>query len=223
MPNYKVTCHLSSPLAGDAPYLDAMMEFILSQHHGKAKRIQRWEKLDPVGTIHLPLLRGKFGGVDLIPRCSAPILETHQSTKEHFAKRISVENARLLRENERKVVAVGNTWTKSYRLPLEVHPVHRVAWFVGGSKRRNLKTILDDIDSIGKKRSHGYGRVARWAIDEVEHDWSWFADTPHGKLLMRVLPWCESLRQCIGWKRAFAGWAPPYWHPERYIEVAVPC
>jgi len=223
MPNYKVTCHLSSPLAGDAPYLDAMMEFVQSERTGKDMHIQKWQHIEPVGTVSVPLTRESFGGVDSIPKCSAPIVESLSSFKEHFAKRIGVENAPLLRENERKVVSVGNLWTKSYRLPLEVRPVSRIAWFVSSDDLDHVGDILNGIHSIGKKRSQGFGRIAQWVIEETEHDWSWFADTPHGKLLMRVLPWCESLRQCIGWKRAFAGWAPPYWHPERYIEVATPC
>lgn len=223
MSNWRVTAVLSSPLCGDAPYLDALLEFEMAQRHGKAYPMRRSDPAPEVGSVHLPCLRGEFAGVRNIPRCSAPIAGPAEAYHEYVAKRLSVENAALLREDERKVVAMGNSWTKSYRLPVKVADVQRVSWFVAGAKRRNLKSLLDSVHAIGKDRSHGYGRVAAWQFVEVEHDYSWFAETPHGRLLMRVLPWDDSLTKCIGWKRWCGGYAAPYWHPDRAMEVAVPC
>lgn len=223
MANWRVTAELSSPLVGDAPYLDALLEFEMAQRQGKAIKLQRHEPCPPVGFVHIPCLRGEWAGVQGIPRCSAPIVAPAASRHEHFAKRISVENAGMLREDQRLVIATGNTWTKSYRLPIVVRNAPRVAWFVGGAKRRNLKSLLDSVQSIGHKRSQGFGRVASWSIVEVEHDWSWFAETPQGRVLMRVLPWSDSIERCVGWKRWCGGFAPPYWHPDRFMEVALPC
>lgn len=230
MSNWKVTAVLSSPLAGDAPYLDGLLEFEMAQRQGKAQTIQRGQPAPPVGEIHIPCLRGVFAGVSGIPRCSAPILAPENVRHEHYAKRLRVENSGLLREGQRLVVATGNTWTKSYRLPLKISNVAKVSWFIGGSKWRPLKSLLDSVHSIGKKRSHGYGRIAEWQFEEIEHDWSWFAPCEHGTLLMRVLPWredvlpwCDDRPKLIGWKRWFGGVCPPYWHPDRYMEVAVPC
>jgi hypothetical protein len=223
MSNWKVTAVLSSPLAGDAPYIDALLEFEMAHRHGIARRINRNEPAPPIGSVHIPCLRGEFGEVNGIPRCSAPILAPTNVRHEHYAKRISVENAGLLREDQRLVVATGNSWTKSYRLPNKDSNVDRVCWFVGGSKRRNLKSLLDSVHSIGKDVSQGYGRIAEWQFEEVEHDWSWFAPSEQGTLLMRVLPWCDDIQKLIGWKRWCGGVAAPYWHPDRIMEVAVPC
>lgn len=223
MANWKVTAVMSSPLAGDAPYLDAVLEFEMAQRHGKANTILRGSPAPPVGDIHLPCLRGGFGGIDGIPRCSAPILSPDNVRHEHFSKRVGVEYANMLCDNQRLVVATGNSWTKSYRLPLKVSNVERICWFVGGSKRKQLKSLLKSVHSLGKKRSFGYGRVSAWEFEEVEHDWSWFAPTEHGSLLMRVLPWCDELPpKLVGFKRWFGGFAPPYWHPDRAIEIASP-
>jgi hypothetical protein len=222
MSNWKVTAVLSSPLAGDAPYIDALLEFEMAQRLGKAHTISRGERAPTVGAIHLPCLRGEFGGVEGIPRCSAPILSPENVRHEHFAKRISVEHAGLLREDQRLVVATGNSWTKSYRLPLKTSNVEKICWFIGGSKRRTLESLLRSVQSIGKKRSQGYGRVAQWQFEEIEHDYSWFAPTDRGTLLMRVLPWCDDVQNLIGWKRWCGGIAPPYWHPDRIMEIAVP-
>lgn len=224
MVNWKVTAVLSSPLAGDAPYLDALLEFEMAQRHGKAHKVLRSQPAPPVGSVHIPCLRGDSGGVRGIPRCSAPILAPENVRHEHYAKRISVENASLLREDQRLVVATGNSWTKSYRLPIKTANVDRVCWFVGGSKRRSLKSLLKTVHSIGKKRSQGFGRVSSWEFEEVEPDWSWFAPCDEGTLLMRTLPWSEDLPfDLVGAKRWFGACVGPYWHPDRMMDVVVPC
>jgi len=197
----------------------------MAQRQGKANRILRGQECPPIGSIHIPCLRGEFGGIRGIPRCSAPIMavESDSDRHEHYAKRLSVENADLLAENQRLVVAMGNSTFKSYRLPLRIRNVPEVRWFVGGSKRRNLLSLLDSVHSIGKKRSQGYGRIAEWEAVEVEHDYSWFAQTEHGTLLMRVLPWCDELPEnLIGYKRDFGAYAPPMWHPARFCDIVTP-
>jgi hypothetical protein len=223
--NWKVTALLSSPIAGDVPYLDSIIELQMAFCQNKARPILRCEPAPPVGGIHIPCLRGDIGGVKGIPRCSAPIAVELDSRHEHIAKRIGVEHAGLLSEAQRLSVATGNSWTKSYRLPLKVSNVDRVVWFVGGSKRRHLKSLLERVKSLGKKRSDGYGRVSCWGFDEVEHDYSWFAPAEGGgTLLMRVLPHSSDLpSDLVGFKRWFGGFAPPYWHPDRFLDVVVPC
>lgn len=223
MANWLVSATLSSPLAGDAPYLDALLEFEMAQRQGKADKILRGNECPPVGAVHIPCLRGSIGGVSGIPRCSAPILAPECDRHEHFAKRLAVENAELLHESQRLVVATGNSTFKSYRLPLRIRNVRDVRWFVGGAKRKNLLSLLDSVHAIGKKRSQGYGRVSEWEAVEVERDLSWFAETEHGTVLMRSLPWCDHLpKDLIGYRRDFGACQPPMWHPDRYMEIVIP-
>jgi hypothetical protein len=224
MTNWKVTAVLSSPIAGDVPYIDSLLEFEMAQRQGKAYTIQRCDPCPPIGEIHIPCLRGGLGGVNGIPRCSAPIFTVRSPRHEFFAKRIGVEYAGLLSEDQRLVVATGNSWTKSYRLPMLTRNVDRVVWFVTGAKRKHLKSLLDSVQSLGKKRSQGFGRVASWEFEEVEQDWSWFAKVDEGAVLMRRLPFCDSLpSDLIGYKRWFGGVVAPLWHPDRQMELVVPC
>ena len=175
------------------------------------------------GEIHIPILRGRLGVVDAIPRCSAPIYVTESDTNEHFAKRLAVEYSDMLAPNERKKVAVGNSSYKSYRLPLRTRLVGKVVWFVGGAKRCNLMSLCKQVKYLGKKRSYGYARVSGWEVEEVEQDMSWFAKTDKGTLLMRVLPFCDSLpSDLIGFRRGFGGVVPPMWHPGRFVEAVYP-
>lgn len=221
--NWKVTAFLASPLAGDAPQLDAILEWEMAQRLGLAHKIQRWEPCPPAGQVHLPCLRGTMGGVSGIPRVSSPIFLAEQDRHEHYAKRLAVEHAGLLHPSQRRVVAMGNSTYKAYRLPLRVRNVDCVCWFVGGYKRKHLKSLLDSVTSVGKKRSQGFGRIARWDFTEMEHDWSWFAQTEHGTLLMRPLPWCDQLPvDLIGFSRSYGGVVPPYWHPDRFCDCVMP-
>ena len=229
----KVTAELSSPLAGDAPYLDAILEYQMALLEGRCMAITRADPAPIAGEVHIPILRGTFGRVDKIPRCSAPILAPENVRHEHFAKRIAVEHADVLAEDKRLVVATGNSWTKAYRLPLKISNVDRIVWFIGGndsdrngkrSSRRMILSVLRRVYSVGKKRSQGYGRVSKWTAEECEHDLSWFAKTEQGTLLMRALPFCDSLpSDLIGYRRDFGGCIPPLWHPDRYMEIVTPC
>lgn len=221
--NWRVEATLSSPLAGDPPYLDGLLEYEMSQRLGLAGKVLRSDPAPEVGAVHIPCLRGDFGGVRGIPRVSAPIMAATDDRHEHFAKRIAVEHAALLAPSNRLVVATGNSTYKSYRLPLRTRNVAKVVWFVTGAKRRNLLSLLDSVKSIGKKRSDGYGRIADWEAYPVEEDYAWFAPTPNGTLLMRALPNCDQLpKDLIGYKRALGACQPPMWHPDRCMEIVVP-
>lgn len=158
-----------------------------------------------------------------VAHCSAPILPRCVESVEHIAKRVGVENAGLLAEDERRVVSTTNSWTKSYRLPLRVRPVPAVCWFAVGD-RRGLVKLLKGVHSIGKKMSDGYGRVSRWEAEPVGEDLSWHAPHERGSVLMRALPAGPHLpRDLVGFRPDFAAVRDPYWHPDVHCEAVTPC
>lgn len=222
----KVTARLASPLAGDAPALDGLMESMLSLYHAKGESGYKIDRKFPApkqGEIPIPMRREWLGPM-FVARCSAPILaKPSMETAEYIGKKIGVEHAGLMAERERKIVATGNSWTKSYRLPLRLRVVDSVVWFAVGDRRVCLK-LLRRCEAIGKKISVGYGRVSSWDVEAIEDDLSWFAPSPVGPVLMTSLPvgpWLPA--DLIGCRRDFAACCPPYWHPDRYGEVVVPC
>jgi len=218
----KVSCHLATPIAGDPPMLDALIEFEMAQRQGKAEKIQRSEPAPVYGEIHIPMLRQQIGGL-LVPCCSSPIMVSQRQTTEHFGKRLSVEHSNLLSPRQRKKVAMGNATYKAYHLPLRLHRVDRIVWFARATRRHTLK-LLKSVHSIGKKRSQGYGRVDRWEAERIEADLSWYAPSDRGPVLMRPLPLCADLPDnLIGFRRDFGAVQPPMWHRDRYIERVVPC
>lgn len=226
-----VTAWLSSPLAGDPPHLDALLEWSLSAFNGHAfpddkeghLKLTRAGPAPRQGAIRIPLER-EWVGPWLVARCSSPILPVPaKETVEHVNKRLAVEMAGLLAPAERKVVTTTNAWTKSYRLPLRIRAVPCVRWFAVGT-RREVRRALRDVHAIGKKPADGYGRVREWAVEQAAEDLTWFAPSLAGPVLMRPLPVGDWLPAgLLGARRDFGACCPPMWHPERATEIVVPC
>jgi hypothetical protein len=221
-----VTARLATPLAGNAPRLDAVLESVMSLYHAKGipgHKITRDGPAPPLGALPISMARETLGPWP-VAKCSDPILGiTRAETVEHVTKKLGVDKADLLRESARLVVSTTNSWTKSYRIPLRVRVVDRVRWFAVGDRRAILK-ILRRVGSIGKKISVGYGRVAEWTVDRMDDDWSWFAPSDGGPVLMATLPFGPWLPEgLVGVRRDFRSCCPPYWHLSRLTEVVVPC
>lgn len=222
-----VTAHLASPLAGDAPHLDALLEWALSLHHPKGipgYKIDRARPAPPPGQVPIPVPR-QWLGVYLVARCSAPILPVPAAEdNEYVCKRIGVEHAILLDPRARLVVSTTNSWTKSYRLPLRIRVLDRVRWFAAGNRHAVLSLLRREVKAIGKKVADGYGRVSWWEVEPAVADYSWFAPSPAGEVLMRPLPLGPWLPEnLVGARRDYGACSPPYWHPDRYGEIIVPC
>lgn len=225
-----VTARLASPLAHEPPRLDALLEwavapFFLEKDPRAVEpwKIDRTRPAPPAGILPTGLVRRQLGPWP-VALCSDPILSAGApETVEHVNKRLAVECAVLLAPAERKIVSTTNSWTKSYRLPLRVRAVSCVRWFAVGN-RREIWKLLKRVTSLSKKRSDGYGRIARWEIDPVPADYSWFAPHPAGQVLMRTLPAGPWLPPgLLGVRKDFGACVAPYWHPDRYCEVVTPC
>lgn len=222
-----VTARLASPLAGEAPRLDGLLEYLLSLHHPKGVpgyKIDRSRPAPPQGEIPIPLLRRDLGPWK-VGCCSDPIYPADKvEYVEYINKRIAVEEAGTLHPAARTVVSTRNSWTKSYRLPLKVRRIDRVCWFALSHRRDLFKLLNRECRSIGKKISVGYGRIAGWEVERIGHDWTWFADSDQGPVLMATLPvggWLPA--GLLGFRKDFGAASPPYWHPDRYTEIVKPC
>lgn len=80
------------------------------------------------------------------------------------------------------------------------------------------------IHRLGKKGSMGYGTVSRWEVRETDNDYSWFAASDCGTVLMRPLPVGDYLpADLIGARRSYGGCVPPYWQTEFWTEIVEPC
>lgn len=225
--NWKVSCYLLSPLCGDPPMIDALMEYELALRLGMkhARKLTRNIPLSKIERPPIPLAKRTLCGFDIY--CSsAPILgNVYAEYTERQSKRFDTDIcAQLLDEKSRnKKLLTSSGPYKSRFVPKRVRVIDAVHWFVRGDRER-MNNLLRRIVSIGSCRSYGYGSIDRWEYEEQESDFSIFAKH-HGKnVLMKILPIAAAKSEmATGYRHSYGGAHPPYWHPETYMEIAVPC
>ena len=233
----KVTACLATPIGlsptGNPTYLDSLVELRslqlskpISEGGRHAQRMEREEDIDTPGQVWTPFRSTLVDGVP-IPHCSAGIYCGPEQV-DRIAKRFASEKCLQLNAKERTKVNTTGGEFKSCYLPHRTAITDRVVWFGslrGGpqSKPSRLKRLLKPLATIGHKANHGYGRVIRWEVEQIEDDYSWFAPSDGGPVLMRPLPLTEVPDDAVGWRRTFGGFVPPYWHKTFWKEIAVPC
>ncbi len=230
----KVTAYLVSPLAGDPPFLDSLLEMEMmirmpsvwrssgGHRHETELRPDRRTAAPEPGKIPIPISFGRIGGL-LVPRCSSPILgEVVSDSTEHFTRRTEMHRVDMVDPARHRKMPAATGFLKAYRLPLRVRAVDRVVWFAVGNGS-DMRHLLKRVKAIGKKVAFGYGRVGSWSAEFIDDDLSWFATTEAGaRVVMRPLP-RGAVSGATGYRAMVGACQSPYWHPDRQIEVAVPC
>jgi hypothetical protein len=224
--NLKVTAWLLSPLAGDPPALDAALAWELSHRLGSKheRKVLRDTPLEELPRVPIPVAQRTINGVDVYC-CSNPILPAPLAPDwvEHINKRIdTTQFALLLAPKERKNLLITSGPYKMLHRPQRVRLIDRVCWFARGN-RREMSKLLKSVLAIGQHRGIGYGLVGYWDFEETEQDYSIFAPCHSKKILMKTVPAGEDLQEVCGFRSSFGGIAAPYWHPENYREIAIPC
>jgi hypothetical protein len=224
--NWKATAWLSSPLAGDPPAFDAILEWELSRRLGMKHHLKltRDIPLSEILRVPIPLAQRTISGKDVYC-CSDPIIPEPLAPEwvERVSKRIDTDFiALLLAPEERRNLLVASGPYKMRYAPIRVRLVERVCWFFRGDKKEVHK-LLKSVYALSSHRGIGYGLIDRWEFEEKESDNSIFAER-HGKpVLMKTIPMGNGLNNATGYRKSFGGAMPPYWHPENYMEIAVPC
>lgn len=223
--------------------LDAILEYVMSRRMGSVLASSQGERhltrtaLHPdlpvnPGAIPIPIDRRRVSGFPWpIPCCSSPIFLAKHDGVDHYTRRPDFE-PELICSGNRNVFYTGMGEFKSYRLPLRIRVIDRIVWFAMGRGRTRdrghaggaseVRKLLRKVSHIGKKNSQGYGRVNEWKVEIQEDDWSWFAPSDGGKVLMRPLP-LSAVGNAVGFRRWFGAVVPPYWMPEAFTDSAVPC
>lgn len=194
-------CMPQTPMA-----LDALLGAAICQRDGVVPAAT----VDELVPLSIPLAREPGGRFYL---ASFALGEVEQATLEHTHRRFPIEQAQLMgRQMGTLTITAGPA--KSYRIPREVvHLVEdRLDWYAIGALDE-VRAVLDWIGYLGKKRSVGLGRVARWTVEPCA---SWGAGFPvvrEGRPL-RTLP--------VDWPGVEPDWPRtlgvidlPYWLVER--------
>lgn len=234
MSAFLVSCELASGLGGaHPPGLDSLVEMRLATILGLPK-LWRTDRLPPsIYDTHesrMPIDFTRLNGWPVSHASACIMSNVIDDRHKHFHRRFPVnESANMLRSSELSMVATSMTWTKSYRLPLRVRLTGRLCWIVNLRMRPcDLLSLVEGVTHVGTKHSQGYGAVVpgSWRCDQrrdLDQCW-WYAPHHAGPVLMRPLPVGDWLPQNLqGSRRDFAACIPPYWHPDRFTEVVVPC
>lgn len=235
----RVECRLATPVAGlNPPHLDSLLELVYSRLAKSIMESSNGDRhayiiaspghdvaIDAIGKLPIPICRTWIGELP-IPRCSSPILGAVTSDHAaHYTTAFPLGKAEHVTEPERtKIMQTGGRF-KSFRLPLRMQLVDRIVWFcVSREKPSELRKRVRQIRHLGKKSSQGHGVIAEWIVEPCEHDWSWYADSPAGPVLMRPLPAdMKHPAGLIGFRRSFGGCVGPYWDRRFFTEIIEPC
>lgn len=217
----RIECELVSPLCGDPPHLDALLEGLAANRFGLPALCRSLPCPAPL-SVPIPIEAASAPGGPVY-RTSSPIFAATAEGVRRLARQFPADRPESLHPKHRGNIILVNGPHKSWYLPLRERLVPRVVWFAVGDQEY-VTDLLRGCFAIGKVRGKGSGAVARWRVEPVTEDWSWFAASPAGLVLMRPLPAGEWLPTGLtGWKADFGACRPPYWHHDRYGELVSPC
>jgi CRISPR type IV-associated protein Csf3 len=222
--NWKVTALLLSPLANNPPNLDSLlMREVALKSHESAEKLTRDTRLKDIKAPFIPIERRGING-KYIFCCSNPIMPfPYADYNAHLTKRFETDRvARLLAPEHRTKILNSSGPYKMRNETARIRMIKRIAWFVRGD-RDNIINITKRIPALGKYIRIGYGLVNEWEFEEMQEDYSLFAGD--GKVLMKTMPLGRHLDgvQKDSYRISYGGAYPPYWHPENYEKIAVPC
>lgn len=219
--DYKVICELASPLAYGPPMLDAILANMARRlgRGGKPVPISRSDDI-PRGFLHgVPLDTFAVGG-EKVYCCSSPIWYAKAAWTDHLSTRFDLGALMdvLSPGQASKALSMSGPHKPKY-IPVQCYAVDKVAWYVRGH-RHDFMRLLREVRAIGPLRREGYGIVSNWTCEEAEPLWH-IAPNPYGGLpvLMRPVPRYSDDCPYAGAVADYMGHKPPYWHPQRYMDV----
>lgn len=223
----RITAHMSEPIVymGDGMHLDGILAGAAFRQlpGGMRATMPTADETDWPLDMTMPLSKWR---VPFDGRCnrrlrdergfvwgwcaSAVHAEWLLHTRVEVRKRTAVEE--MQRYTAAGDVELGSGRFKPADLTLPARVAHRLVWYARG-KAEAVERMLTYVPSLGRKRGHGNGVVARWEVERIDEDWS---VTRAGKLT-RAMP-----AGYADGRRKVAGIRPVYWHRSRQIECVVP-
>jgi len=216
---------LCSPLAGEPPAFDSILEYELALRLGMkhSRKLTRCIPLAKVDRPPLPLSKKDVAG-GWVYRCSDPIIPSPRAEWVDFLnKRIDTHIiASILEPKQRKNLLTSSGPYKMRHTPIRVRLIDCVTWFVRGD-RKGINKLAKRVIALGKYRHYGYGLITRWQYNETAFDNSIIAEHNGQNVLMKTVPVGNHLNGIKGYRKSYGGAFPPYWHPDNKREIAVPC
>jgi hypothetical protein len=218
--NLKITAMMSSPICAIEPIcLDAIilaaktMEEIGDDYYSGKNICAIKEKID---SFLLYIFDKKF---DVY--CTSYGLGENREFIGSWSKRWDTKNDGIvkLEKKSKHRVDTGCGYFKNYHMPMILKSYKNIVFNARGDKEELKRLLNNNIHSIGKKRSQGYGRISKWDIEEIDKDNSIVNDG----ILMRHMPF-ENKHE-IGDIKYYVSekpLIPPYWRNDNIVKCICP-
>lgn len=227
-----ITASLCSPLAGDAPMLDAILERYAFIHNiNNCESLSKGAQLNTHDTLKyymiesVPLAVHTFKNGKRCYCVSFPIVDYKKDETEHFSTRMDFNTLKnIVSEKDiNKLRQNTGAYAPTFE-PFRVRAASQIKWYANGTKSY-LSKWLNSIKYIGSRTSSGFGRVSQWSVEACDHDFWMMASCKDKKpVLMRSIPKDEmNIDEIDGAMLYFGALVPPYWHPQRQMEILKPC
>lgn len=151
-------------------------------------------------------------GTDLLPHVT------------YFSAHADHRHLETLAQSTPKTVSDRRGRYRAHHRPVLVTTCTAVVWQAAGHADQ-IRDLLSIIPAIGKKRTHGHGRVLKWTVTATPNLSTWDASHlhPNGTLGRPCPPSCLDGRpDVIDGGRGRAGVRPPYIHPATQTDVRLP-
>lgn len=185
--------------------LDSVLAWawMMREHPERMAASQSGMQPDDVIVPELPLER-RGSGDSWYWACSfafgQPVLENKAYWHKRFDAQASEDYADFGKRSGKVNVGAGHY--KNYRMPLVVFLVPRLEWWLVGDQAA-VEALLTRVTHLGKKRSQGFGRVARWEVGRTDEDYSNARPipTPDGDDMATIRPpyWLHTNERYVRW------------------------
>lgn len=229
-----VTAQLAFGIAQAAPWGIALDGLLASEVWSRQKAscrdrgvnyVRAMERVDPPD-LDLPLARcaPALGPWHWAATCALPDSEPERVDVRSWTGRVDARDLEQVASALPKTVSARQGRYRARRMPLLVTPCATVTWRAVGDVDA-IRDLVEPIVSIGKKRSSGEGQVLRWEVELAEDLDEFAAGHLHQDgTLGRPCPMVcrEKAGDVVDGGLGRAGVRPPYMHPARQHELALP-
>ena len=210
MQNLKIVATLANPIAvydNWTPSLDNLLEWIILDRHNLVMpnpSLKQIENNKHIVIDNMPLKLGNLFS-EWYWCVSSPCYQLLGENTDRYRKRWDNHDKNLDWGKRKPKFSTDHSGEKSYDLPLFVRSIKTITWYCIGDKDK-LKTYLEQISHLGKKRSYGNGQISNWDIQEIGQDCHL---TKNNQLIKPIPAKFAEYLGLTGYSLMNWGWRPP--------------
>ena len=212
---FQLTAELESPVSLNSE-ADLHLDGLLYSIHYRGVYLTRADPAEAIQDAPLPVARFRRGDGWLWAATACRLAEEANWEPERFTKRKDPGDLFYLQANHDPGTGPGRNYLARHMTVA----TPTISWMfaeIGPGGARKVKRLVRGIDSVGRLRRQGFGRVSRWHLEPIDAD-PLTTLVSDGKA-QRYLPrsWCEWAEDtdrgpCL----------PPYWHSARTVDRVKP-